>query len=156
MPRSSVLLRKPTLTPPSTNVQLVGASTALATGTAAPIASSRRVPTGVVATAVLGTIRPPNAATLLSMANRSLTEGDSGTTNMTFSLVRGSDPWGPIAFDYQTIAGTAQAGVDYTAVSGSGTISSGQTVNINVPIIGDVEDESDETFTLRISRIRYS
>lgn len=74
---------------------------------------------------------------------------------MTFSLVRGSDVWGTIAFDYQTIDGNATAGVDYTSTTGSGTIVSGQTVNINVPIIGDSDVEGDETFTLRIYNIRW-
>jgi len=96
-----------------------------------------------------------NLESLLSMANRSLTEGNSGTTNMTFALVRGADPYGLITFSYQTIDGTATAGSDYTAVSGTSTIASGQTVNINVPIIGDTNVEADETFTLRVYNVHF-
>lgn len=155
MPRSSVLLRKPTLSAPSATVPVVAVVGALGVGAAAPLASARRLPVGVSATVQLGTIRPPNAATLLTLANRSLTEGNSGTTNMTFQLVRGSDVWGTIAFDYETINGTATAGVDYTSTTGSGTITSGQTVNINVPIIGDTAAEGDEAFTLRVFNIRW-
>jgi hypothetical protein len=61
-----------------------------------------------------------------------------------------------VAFDYRTEDGTATAGADYTAVSGSKTIAAGQmSTTIDVPIFGDTDVESDETFTLRLSNIRY-
>lgn len=99
---------------------------------------------------------PPDPSSLLSMANQSLDEGDSGSANMTFSLVRSGDGRRPIAFDYATSDGTASAGTDYTSTSGNGTIKSGETVQISVPILGDTDVESDETFTLRISNLRYT
>lgn len=97
-----------------------------------------------------------NPESLLSISNRSLTEGDSGSTNMTFTLSRGLDHYPVIRFRYGTENGTATAGVDYTATSGDGTIAPGQSFQINVPILGDVDDESDETFTLRISNIAWA
>ncbi len=97
----------------------------------------------------------PNPESLLTMADRTLTEGDSGTTNMTFSLIRGSDGLGTISFSYQTVAGTATAGVDYTAISGTSTITSGETKTFNVPIIGDAVEENDETFTFRIYNLSF-
>lgn len=92
---------------------------------------------------------------LLSMANAQLTEGDAGSANMTFALVRTVDVYRAISFSYETVAGTATAGSDYTAVSGTGQITAGQTFNINVPILGDTVVESDETFTVRVFNIAF-
>jgi fibronectin-binding autotransporter adhesin len=93
---------------------------------------------------------------LVTMANQSLTEGDSGSANMTFTVLLGSAQDRIVSFDYATADATGTAGVDYTAVSGSKTIAIGSTsTTIDVPILGDTTDESDETFTLRLSNIRY-
>jgi hypothetical protein len=74
-----------------------------------------------------------------------------------FNLVRAADGYPhSIMFDYATVPGTATPGVDYTHVQGSGGILSGQTAPINVPILGDLDVESDETFTVQITNIRYA
>jgi fibronectin-binding autotransporter adhesin len=93
---------------------------------------------------------------LISIADRSLTEGDVGSSNMTFTVTLGWAQDAAVIFDYRTADGTATAGVDYTATSGSKTINAGSlTTTIDVPILGDTSDESDETFTLYISNPRY-
>jgi hypothetical protein len=111
-----------------------------------------------VSRARLVILPPPsvNPESLLSMGPQSLAEGDGGSSNMTFQLVRGADGYGPISYSYETLPGTATAGVDYTHVSGSGTINAGQTINISVPVLGDTSDESDETFSLRVFNIAFS
>ena len=54
--------------------------------------------------------------------------------------------------DYVTSDGTAIAGSDYTATSGTLTIISGTSSGtINVPITGDTTIEGDKTFTLTLS-----
>ena len=59
---------------------------------------------------------------------------------------------GDVSFDFATSDGTATAGSDYTAVSGSKTIAAGGNyVFINIPILGDNLIEGDETLTLTIS-----
>jgi fibronectin-binding autotransporter adhesin len=93
---------------------------------------------------------------VVSVANQQLTEGDSGTSNMTFTVQLSGAQAANLTFDYRTENGTGTAGVDYTAVSGRKTITAGQTsTTIDVPIIGDTSAESSETFTLRLSRIRF-
>ena len=53
---------------------------------------------------------------------------------------------------YQTRDGTALAGQDYTAVSGTATIVAGETkILIGVPILGDATQENNETFDLVLS-----
>lgn len=93
---------------------------------------------------------------ILTMANLELTEGDAGQANMTFTVQLAAAQDRAIRFDYATQDVTATAGVDYTAVSGSKTINAGSlSTTIDVPILGDTDDESDEAFTLRLSNIRF-
>ena len=48
--------------------------------------------------------------------------------------------------------GTATAGADYTATSGTLTISAGSTsASIDVPVLDDAHDDDDETLTLTLS-----
>ena len=57
-----------------------------------------------------------------------------------------------VTVDYATSDGTAKAGEDYTATSGTLTFAAGERVKtVSVPILDDSHDEGDETFTLRLS-----
>ena len=54
--------------------------------------------------------------------------------------------------DYATADGTATAGDDYTATSGTLIFAAGErTKTVNVPVLDDSHDEGNETFTLRLS-----
>ena len=58
----------------------------------------------------------------------------------------------PLTFDFTTIDGTALAGEDYEAVSGSILFDSGQTLAaVKVPLIGDRFGEGTETFSLIVT-----
>ena len=88
-------------------------------------------------------------AGIISIGNRSLAEGDSGSTNMAFTVTVSPAQAQDIRLDYWTSDGTATAGVDYTAVNSFLVIAAGiTTATINVPILGDTMVESDETFSL--------
>jgi hypothetical protein len=64
---------------------------------------------------------------LVSIANASQPEGNSGEANLVF-MVSLSTPVGEtVTVDYATADGTAAAGTDYTAVSGTLTFASGDT-----------------------------
>ncbi len=90
------------------------------------------------------------------MPDRELTEGDGGSTNMTFTVSLSQAFDRAISFDYATQDGTATAGVDYTAISGRKVIAAGATsTTIDVPVLGDTDEEADETFTLRLSNIHF-
>jgi hypothetical protein len=57
-----------------------------------------------------------------------------------------------VTVDYATSNGTAVAGSDYTATSGTLTFAAGQTSRtFSVPIIGDTLDEANETVNLTLS-----
>jgi hypothetical protein len=82
-----------------------------------------------------------------------VTEGDGGTTNAVFT-VRLSGPTGQaVTVDYATADGTATAPADYTATAGSLSFPAGTTTRtVSVPVVGDLLDEADETFLLRLSK----
>ena len=61
----------------------------------------------------------------------------------------------PVTVDYATSNGTAVAGTDYTAASGTLTFAPGETSKtVTVTIIDDVHDEGTETLTLTLSNPR--
>ena len=81
-----------------------------------------------------------------------LTEGDAGTTNLTFTISY-TGTKNNISVDWATANGTATAGADYVASSGTATftLAGATSQTINIPIIGDLLDEANETFTVNLS-----
>jgi hypothetical protein len=79
-------------------------------------------------------------------------EGNSGTSNATFTVTLSQASGKTITVDYATANNTATAGADYTAVNATLTISPGSATQIiNVTVIGEWVDEDDETFYLNLS-----
>jgi hypothetical protein len=89
----------------------------------------------------------------LQLASSSYTVAENGgTVTLTVSRVNGSS--GSVAVNYATANGTALAGSDYTAASGTLTFGAGVTSQtINVPITDDAVVESSETFTVGLSGV---
>jgi uncharacterized repeat protein (TIGR01451 family) len=95
----------------------------------------------------------PSGATV-SINDVSVSEGNSGTTNATFTVSLSQASVNDVHFDFATSNGTATAPADYSAASGSGTITAGNTsTTIVVPVKGDVLDEPDETFSVDLSNV---
>jgi len=81
-----------------------------------------------------------------------LAEGDSGTQNVAVNVTLSTPSVQVVTVNYATANGTATAGSDYVASSGTVTIPAGSTTaTINIPINGDTNIESDETFTVTLS-----
>lgn len=92
---------------------------------------------------------------VINLGDGSTTEGDSGTTELFFqvALTRPAGPGG-VSFDYATVDGSALAGQDYIAESGTATIVEGDTsIALSISVIGDTVAEPDETFGLALSNI---
>ena len=89
----------------------------------------------------------------ISIAPASAPEGDSGSTNMTFTVTLANPVSGAVTVNYATADGTAIAGQDYVAASnGSATIAVGDTTaEFTVSVTGDETDEFNETFDVTIS-----
>ena len=77
-------------------------------------------------------------------------EGKDASLDFAVTLSRGAAH--TVSVDYATVDGTAVAGADYTATSGTLTFASGETAKtVTVPILDDAIDEGKEKFTLRLS-----
>ena len=91
----------------------------------------------------------------LSVADASANEGADAVAfevslNRTFSGTAHR-----VTVNYATADGTAKAGEDYTATSGSLTFAAGERVKtVRVPLLDDAIDEGEETFTLRLSNAK--
>jgi aryl-phospho-beta-D-glucosidase BglC (GH1 family)/cellulase/cellobiase CelA1 len=95
---------------------------------------------------------PPPVVPTLSVDDASIIEGDSGQSQLTFTVRLSQAASGPVSVSYSTANGTATAGSDYAAVSGTLTFASGETIKtITVPVTGDTAVEANETFSVHLS-----
>ena len=86
----------------------------------------------------------------ISVADANVEEGPGAVLSFAVSLSRRIGR--TITVDYATSDGTATAGTDYTATSGTLTFAPGEnSATIEVPVIDDAHDEGDETLTLVLS-----
>ncbi|HEY6963037.1 MAG TPA: S8 family serine peptidase [Gaiellaceae bacterium] len=98
------------------------------------------------------TVILPHESDPISVENSTRMEGDSGTKDMIFDVTLEHPLDADQHIDYATQGGSASPGTDFQQVSGTLTIPKGQTDGeIHVPIIGNVDDQPDRTFTLVLS-----
>ena len=96
---------------------------------------------------ISATVRGPVA---VSVADARAREGEDETIDFAVSLSRAAS--GPVSVTWATADGTATAGEDYTRASGKLKFAPGETAKtVRVPVLDDVVDEGEETFTLRLS-----
>ncbi len=89
---------------------------------------------------------------LISINNVQQPRGNSGTTNFQFTVSVDKASTNDIVANYSTTDGTAKAGTDYTATSGTIKIPANQTsATINVSVAGDSLRESNKTFFVQLS-----
>ncbi len=100
----------------------------------------------------IGTITDDDAVRSLSINDVTITEGDAGQKFAIFTVTLSGTGTTPVSVNFATANGTATAGSDYTAASGTLTFSPGQTTQqVFVPIIGDTTPEANETFFVNLS-----
>ncbi len=86
----------------------------------------------------------------LSVADARAKEGTDASINFAVTLDAAADE--VVTVDYATADGTATAGEDYTAASGTLTFAAGERrKTVSVAILDDAIDEGEETFALRLS-----
>jgi chitinase len=94
------------------------------------------------------TVTPPT----VSVANATLAEGNSGSRNLAFTVNLSTASTTAVSVNYATSNGTATAGQDYTAASGTVTFAPGVlSQQVNVAIAGDTTVEPSETLTVTLS-----
>jgi len=97
------------------------------------------------------TVTPPPTPSV-TINNAAQTEGNSGTATLRFTVTLSAAASSPVTVIYATANGTATAGSDYTAKSGTVTFAPGQTAQIiDVTILGDTIVEPNETFLVRLT-----
>lgn len=81
-----------------------------------------------------------------------MNEGDSGTKNFTFKIKLSEATTKTVKVNFATANGTAIAGEDYEAKSGTVSVSPGATTkNVVIVVYGDLTIEPDETFFVNLS-----
>ncbi len=85
----------------------------------------------------------------ITVTNPTVNEAN-GMTGFNISLDKVNNTGSNVSVSY-TVGGTATAGTDYQALSGSVNIADGsQEINVNVSIIDDTEEEEDETIIVTL------
>ena len=100
-----------------------------------------------------GTIVNDDGVTV-SINSPSVTEGDSGSKNLTFTATLSKASTQQVTVNYADAGtGTATSGTDYTAITGGAlTFAVGTTSQtFNVSVTGDTTDEADETVVVTLS-----
>jgi probable HAF family extracellular repeat protein len=88
----------------------------------------------------------------VNISDVAVAEGNTGTRAATFTVTLSAAASQPVTVAYATANGTATAGSDYQATSGTLTIPAGQTSGaITVQINGDRLAEPNETFVVNLS-----
>src|SRR5207302_31660 len=85
----------------------------------------------------------------------SVTEGNSGTTQATFTVTLSVPGQNPVTLDYATADGAATAPSDYQSASGSLTFAPGETSKtVTVLVNGDTLYEgTSEAFSVKLSNL---
>jgi hypothetical protein len=99
-----------------------------------------------------GTGTPPPPPPALRIGDRTVTEGNTGTTSATFTVTLSSASTQTVTVAYATGNDAAIAGNDYTGATGTLTIPAGQTTGtITIQVTGDRLAEPNETFFVNLS-----
>jgi len=111
---------------------------------------ARATAVGTILNDDVAVIPPPP---VLSVNDVAIIEGNSGTGSLLFTVqLSQADNQNIIAVNYATANGSAMAGSDYTAASGTLTFPMGSTTQtVAVTIMGDTAAETDETFSLNLT-----
>ena len=110
--------------------------------------------TGTNGTTASGIVLNGAGSTLptISVDDASVTEGNAGTTTLTFTVKLSQAASGPVTVQYATADGTATAGTDYAAQSGKLTFAAGEISKVvSIQVSGDTAVEATETLKLALS-----
>ncbi|WP_192884079.1 putative Ig domain-containing protein [Xanthomonas campestris] len=101
-----------------------------------------------------GTIVNDDALPSLSINDVSINEGNSGTTMATFTVSLSAASGQTVSVNYASADGTATAGSDYVARSGTLTFAPGTTAQgVAITVNGDTAVEPNETFSVALSGV---
>jgi thermitase len=119
--------------------------------TARPTSSlaGRTVTGGRLDVAAAANLAPPVD---IAISGGSVVEGNSGVTQLAFTVTLSAAATATVSVNFATANGTAAAGSDYAATSGTLAFLPGETTKqILVDVIGDTAYEANETFSVALS-----
>ena len=87
----------------------------------------------------------------ISISSLTVTEGDSGQTQMLFTLQVNRAWNNGMKVDYETLDGSAMAGSDYNSEQGTVSFASGKRQRVSIWVNGDTQKENLETFTVKLT-----
>lgn len=88
----------------------------------------------------------------VSIQDASVVEGDENSVIASFAVILSDPAAGNLSVDFATSAGSALAGDDFLTAIGTLNFAAGETQkSVNVTVIGDTIDESNETFSVQLS-----
>ena len=97
-----------------------------------------------------GPFIPGTSSATLSFADATTTVAENAGT-VTLTVNRAGEASGPVNVCYSTLGGTAAAGSDFVAISGTLTFASGETArSLSIPLLNDNMPESDESFSVAL------
>jgi len=103
-----------------------------------------------------------NSTFTLTVADVAVSEGNSGSKDLTFVLSLDKVPSDVVTISYQTVMtgssmGTATPGDDFTIAAGAVTIAAGQQVaTVKIPVLGDTAFEANETVKVTFTGSRLT
>lgn len=99
-----------------------------------------------------GTIQNDDTSPNLSVSGSSVSEGDTGTTSLDFTVTLDTASGRQVTVDYATSDATANEGSDYTAATGTLVFAPGETTKtVSIAVLPDTTEEPDETVMLTLS-----
>ncbi|MGL4400502.1 MAG: Calx-beta domain-containing protein [Luteolibacter sp.] len=108
--------------------------------------------TRAIGTVDIGAFELQKSVSIANLA--AISEGNSGTTNFTFTITRTGDTSGAVNMTY-TVSGAAVTAADFvggTLPTGTATIADGSaTGTVTIPVSGDTTLELNEVFTVTLS-----
>jgi hypothetical protein len=99
-----------------------------------------------------GTVTNDDGVPTVSIADVTEDENNDGTISLVVSLTATSSDAVTVDYTTTTTAGSATAGVDFTAATGTLTIAAGDSSGtVDITVAGDTTNEDDETFVVTLS-----
>lgn len=101
---------------------------------------------------LISSTEPSQPPPTMAINDASISEGNSGTVNVVFTVSLSAASGSTVTVNYATANSTAVAGSDYTAANATLTFGPGETTkNITVTVTGDTAVENNETFFVNLS-----
>ncbi|MCP3937598.1 MAG: DUF11 domain-containing protein, partial [Actinomycetia bacterium] len=107
---------------------------------------------GLPAAPGVGTIVDDDSLPQLAIDDVTVVEGDTGTTQMVFTVSLSPVSGRQVTIDYATADGSAEAGDDYASAAGTLTFAAGETAGtVLVDVLTDDYTEPEESFSVLLS-----